>query len=105
MARDPERADELEEAAVDREETRLDEAYRRQAAVRTRAEYHYSTVHRLFSTRYGNRSVWGSRVMTGNHYGLVNVRTDGGTILCATMKESGEGWTVHTFPARFGPRS
>jgi hypothetical protein len=27
---------------------------------------------------------------------------DGGTILCATIKEAGDGWTVHTFPARFG---
>ncbi len=104
MAEDPEHAEELEEAAVDREDARLDEAYQRQAAARTRAQYHYRTVHRLFSPRYGNQSVWNSRIMTKNHYGLVNVRTDGETVMCATMKESGEGWTVHTFPARFGSR-
>jgi hypothetical protein len=59
-------------------------------------------VHELFSIQYGNRSVWRSRLMTKNHYGLVNVRTDGKTILCATMTEAGDGWTVHSFPARFG---
>ena len=43
--------------------------------------------------------------MTKNHYGLVNVRTDGKTIMCATMKETADGWSIHTFPARFDKKS
>ena len=40
-------------------------------------------------------------MMTRVHYGLVNVRTDGETVVCATIRETGEGWTVHAFNARF----
>ena len=65
------------------------------------AHYHYKSVHKLFTIQYGNQKVKGTRILTKNHYGLVNVRTDGETIMCATMKESGGGWTVHTFKARF----
>lgn len=65
------------------------------------ANYHYRSVHKLFTIQYGNKWVKGSRILTKNHYGLVNVRTDGETIMCATMKEAGGGWTVHTFKARF----
>ncbi|HKJ01502.1 MAG TPA: MBL fold metallo-hydrolase [Longimicrobiales bacterium] len=104
MAADAEHADELEDAAIARERARLDQANARQASVRTRAQVHFSAVHKLFSIRYGTLPLWGSRIMTRNHYGLVNVRTDGETILCATMREAGGGWTAHTFPARFGPR-
>ena len=39
--------------------------------------------------------------MTQVHYGLVNVRTDGETIVCATIVETGDGWNVHEFKARF----
>ncbi len=46
------------------------------------------------------RNLWRARVMDKNHYGLVNVRTDGTTILCATMDETEEDWIIHTFPAR-----
>ena len=66
------------------------------------ANYHYRSVHKLFTIQYGNKNLKGSRILTKNHYGLVNVRTDGETVMCATMKESGSGWTVHTFKARFG---
>jgi len=105
MREEPEEADRIEEEAEDREAGHLDRMDALQRAARTRAEYHYRSPHRLFSTRYGNQSVWRSRIMTRTHYGLVNVRTDGETVMCATMRESGSGWTVHTFPARFGPRS
>ncbi len=33
--------------------------------------------------------------------GLVNVRTDGNTILCATRNESENGWNMRTFASRF----
>ena len=65
------------------------------------ANYHYRSVHKLFTIQYGNQRVRGTRILTKNHYGLVNIRTDGDTIMCATMKEAGGGWTVHTFKARF----
>lgn len=49
----------------------------------------------------GARSFRGSYLVSGLRYGLVNVRTDGETVLCATMNEAGRGWHVRTFPARF----
>lgn len=47
------------------------------------------------------KRLWRSRVMQKTHYGLVNVRTDGKTIMCATMNETEKKWIIHTFPARF----
>jgi hypothetical protein len=95
-------ARQIEKDAITREKDPLRVLDDKQRAAKTRGAYHYRTVHELFSIQYGNRSVWRSRIMIKNHYGLVNVRTDGKTIMCATMKESGDGWTVHSFPARFG---
>jgi beta-lactamase superfamily II metal-dependent hydrolase len=95
-------AKQIEKNAVERERPMLRQLDDQQRAVKTRAAFHYRAVHKLFSLQYGNRSVWQSRIMTKNHYGLVNVRSDGKTIMCATMKESGDGWTVNSFPARFG---
>ena len=95
-------AKQLERDAIQREKNPLRELDAKQIAAKTRGAYHYRTVHELFSIQYGNRSVWRSRIMTKNHYGLVNVRTDGKTIICATMTEAGDGWTVHSFTARFG---
>ncbi len=92
----------IEKDAIEREKQALRDLDEAQLNAWTRAAYHYRTVHKLFNIQYDNQSVWKSRIMTQNHYGLVNVRTDGETILCATMKEAGDGWTVHTFPARFG---
>ncbi len=44
---------------------------------------------------------WRTRLMQKTHYGMVTVRTDGKTIMCATLEETGDEWTIHTFPARF----
>lgn len=33
--------------------------------------------------------------------GLVNVRTDGRTVLCTTLNEGNGRWTIKTFKARF----
>jgi beta-lactamase superfamily II metal-dependent hydrolase len=101
-AADGSTARQIEKNAIERERPMLRQLDDRQRAARTRAAYHYRTVHKLFNIQYGNRSIWRSRIMTKNHYGLVNVRTDGKTIVCATMKESGDGWTVNSFTARFG---
>ena len=40
-------------------------------------------------------------VVGGLIYGLVNVRTDGEKILCATLDESNSKWRIKTFKSRF----
>jgi hypothetical protein len=40
-------------------------------------------------------------MVTGLVYGLVNIRTDGKKILCATMNEANHTWNIHTISARF----
>lgn len=42
-----------------------------------------------------------TRVVAGLIYGLVNVRTDGDTILCATMNEKDYTWQIKKFQSRF----
>ena len=41
------------------------------------------------------------KIVAGLTYGLVNVRTNGEKILCATMDEKGDGWQVKTITSRF----
>jgi beta-lactamase superfamily II metal-dependent hydrolase len=94
-------AKEIRKQAAKREKTRLAPVAELGRQNRTDASYHFREVRGPFSIGYGNRKVWRSRVMTKVHYGLVNVRTDGETIVCATMREAGGGWTVHSFKARF----
>jgi beta-lactamase superfamily II metal-dependent hydrolase len=48
-----------------------------------------------------SRRLGGSRVVAGIIYGLVNVRTDGDRILCATMNEAEHTWEVKTLRSRF----
>ena len=54
-----------------------------------------------FGRKRGDRPFRKSRVVTGVVYGLVNLRTDGSKIMCATMREQRGGWTIRTFDARF----
>lgn len=49
----------------------------------------------------GSRYLRSTYVVAGLVYGLVNVRTDGDTILCATMNEGDGSWTIKTFESRF----
>lgn len=42
-----------------------------------------------------------ARVVGGLIYGLVNVRTDGDKILCATLDEGEDDWRIKTFRSRF----
>ena len=51
--------------------------------------------------RKGQRTLKGACVVAGLIYGLVNVRTDGETILTATMNEGKADWTVKKFTSRF----
>jgi beta-lactamase superfamily II metal-dependent hydrolase len=48
-----------------------------------------------------SRGFAGSYVVSGIVYGLVNVRTDGQTILCATRNEAKASWNLQVFPGRF----
>ena len=51
--------------------------------------------------RKGERDLRGACLVAGLIYGLVNVRTDGDTILTATMNEGKADWTVKKFKSRF----
>ena len=51
--------------------------------------------------RKGQRTLRGPCVVAGLIYGLVNVRTDGDTILSATMNEGKADWTVKKITSRF----
>lgn len=49
----------------------------------------------------GRKRLGSARVMHKLVYGLVNIRTDGRRILCATMNEGDETFSVKTFESRF----
>jgi hypothetical protein len=100
-APDPATAKDIRKAAITREKDRLKPVAANSAIKRTSSSFHFREVRGPFTVGYGNRSLFRSRLMTKVHYGLVNVRTDGETIVCATIRETGEGWTVHEFGARF----
>jgi len=42
-----------------------------------------------------------SMVVGGLIYGLINVRTNGDKILCATLDESSSKWRIKSFDSRF----
>lgn len=100
-AADSDAAEDIRDAAIEREKNRLKPIATNSAIRRTSSAYHYREMRGPFAITYGNRSIFRSRLMTRVHYGLVNVRTDGETIVCATIRETGGGWTVHEFKARF----
>ena len=81
----------------DPELARWSEAYE---AANASAKVEFTYQKELWTTKSGELDLKGARIMRKVHYGLVNIRTDGNMIMCATMKESGSGWTVHVFPAR-----
>jgi hypothetical protein len=47
------------------------------------------------------RSLDETFIVAGLIYGLVNVRTDGETILCATLNEKSNTWQVRKVRSRF----
>lgn len=65
-----------------------------------KADYRETTSGAL-QPRKGQVNLAGRYLVAGLIYGLVNVRTDGETILCATMDETGKGWVINKFKARF----
>jgi hypothetical protein len=48
-----------------------------------------------------SRSLNRTYIVAGLIYGLVNVRTDGNKILCATLNEKDHTWQVKRFTSRF----
>lgn len=73
---------------------------REKEGVFSRIHYAETTPGAIRASR-GARSFPGSRVVTGLVYGLVNVRTDGKTIVCATRNEADASWEVRSFESRF----
>jgi beta-lactamase superfamily II metal-dependent hydrolase len=65
-----------------------------------RMDYTYTGPGALRPSRF-NRAMDRSRAMHRLLYGLVNVRTDGRKILCATMDEGDGAFSVKTFESRF----
>jgi beta-lactamase superfamily II metal-dependent hydrolase len=51
--------------------------------------------------RDGKRRLGNTLVVAGLIYGLVNVRTDGETILCATLDEKDNNWRIKKITSRF----
>jgi len=49
----------------------------------------------------GRRRLAGAYVVAGMIYGLVNVRTDGERVLCATLNEKKRTWDCQDFASRF----
>jgi beta-lactamase superfamily II metal-dependent hydrolase len=100
-APDPATAKNIRRQAVQREKAALQPLAASQETAKTRAAFHFREPHGPFGIVFETRNAWRSRIMTKMHYGLVNVRTDGNKIICATMRETGEGWTINEFSARF----
>lgn len=48
-----------------------------------------------------NKTLEKLRVIDGIVYGLVNIRTDGNKILCATLNEGKSKWEIKSFHSRF----
>lgn len=55
----------------------------------------------LFGGGPGQRALTDMPVVPGIIYGLVNVRTNGDKILCATRDEANADWEIETFDSRF----
>jgi len=83
------------------EDALKDEAESHEEA-RVKSSAHYAESRPAwFHAKRDRRRLQGSYLATGVRYGLVNVRTDGNQIICATQREDGQGWTVRAFKARF----
>jgi beta-lactamase superfamily II metal-dependent hydrolase len=53
------------------------------------------------AAKKGTKRLDSIRVIPGIIYGLVNVRTDGDTILCANLNEKNSTWDIKKFTSRF----
>jgi hypothetical protein len=71
------------------------------------AEFERSRIH-YEETKSGDRKprkrskrLGDTRIVAGLIFGLVNVRTDGETIMCATLDEKDHGWRINKIASRF----
>ena len=71
-----------------------------QDKAKTESTYEITYLKDVWSRSTGHCEFAESRIMERVHYGLINVRTDGNVVMCATKRETGEGWTIHVFQAR-----
>ncbi|MEO1243315.1 MAG: MBL fold metallo-hydrolase [Pseudomonadota bacterium] len=95
------RVEDIIDEGADRVEPRLEQLEIDEAQFRTRATLYGRRPTGAVGVTYPLKPVWRSRVMEKNVYGLVNVRTDGDTMMCASKRDDGERWTIHHFKARF----
>ncbi len=93
--------DEMSKELRDSIEDHVKDTEEKMATNDIRVDFHLSMPIVPFGTRTADKRAWRSRIMEKNHYGLVNVRTDGETIMCATLNETEKKWIIHHFPARF----
>ncbi|GAA3605149.1 hypothetical protein Q4Q39_08900 [Flavivirga amylovorans] len=93
--------DEMSKELRDSIEDHVRDTEEKMASNDIRVDFHLSMPIVPFGTRTTDKRAWRSRIMEKNHYGLVNVRTDGETIMCATLNETEKKWIIHHFSARF----
>ncbi|MEX2124723.1 MAG: hypothetical protein WD795_12590 [Woeseia sp.] len=67
----------------------------------TTAEFSYTYFKGVWTRKIGQQNLQKARILDRVNYGLVNLRTDGKLIMCATQRDSGGGWTIQAFKARF----
>lgn len=87
-----------------RDAERLPKEFRKDAEAKKNARsvvFYEETPAGALNPQSRERSFRNVAIVSGIVYGLVNVRTDGSTILCATRNESENGWNVRTFVSRF----
>ncbi|MEX2124740.1 MAG: SH3 domain-containing protein [Woeseia sp.] len=79
----------------------LGDLYDRHTENETTAEFSYTYFKGVWTRKIGQQNLEKARILDRVNYGLVNVRTDGKLIMCATQRDSGGGWTIQAFKARF----
>ncbi len=94
--------DDIKDAARDREQPRLEALEASEANLGTRATVYTRRPAGVIDVQYPRERLRRARIMDKNVYGLVNIRTDGDLIMCATKRDDGERWLIHFFSARFG---
>jgi len=76
--------------------------YNEQVGNDTKAEFNYTYFKGVWTRKTGQKGIENARILDRVNYGLVNVRTDGTIVMCASQRDSGGSWTTYSFPARFG---
>ena len=91
----------LVRSAAERERPRLSALEQAERANASRGMVYGRRPAGVVGDEYLRSSFHRMRVMEKNVYGLVNVRTDGALVMCASKRDDGERWTVHAFEPVF----